>query len=103
MMTTATATAMAAEGAAAGADGATEVCYQDRRYVIPTEDVIVLPINNTSAENLATWFARELRQRLARRFPDVALRRLAVGVEETPGQRGIFHLDCTNDRESSSS
>ena len=71
-------------------DGVTEVRYQDAYYAAPTEDVIVLPINNTSSENLATWFARELRGRLAERFPGVAVERLRVAVEETSGQRGVY-------------
>ncbi len=75
--------------------GQTEIRYQDRLYSVPSEDVIVLPINNTSAENLAAWLGRELRDRIAAEFPAVQLERLAVGVEETPGQRGVYELDCT--------
>jgi 6-pyruvoyltetrahydropterin/6-carboxytetrahydropterin synthase len=67
-----------------------EVRYQDRVYRAPVEDVIVLPINNTSAENFATWIGRELVKRLAERFADVYVRSLTVKVEETPGQRGIY-------------
>ena len=52
-------------------DGLVEVRYLDRYYAAPASDVIVLPINNTSSENLATWFGRELLKRLAVRFPDV--------------------------------
>lgn len=73
-------------------DGRLEIRYQERRYNIPAEDVIVLPINNTSAENLAGWLGRELARRIGREFPDVRLSELVVGVEETPGQRGIFKL-----------
>jgi 6-pyruvoyltetrahydropterin/6-carboxytetrahydropterin synthase len=46
------------------ADGITEVRYLDRYYAAPREDVIVLPINNTSSENLAAWLARELQRLL---------------------------------------
>lgn len=73
-------------------DGSTEVRYRERRYLAPSEDVLVLPINNTSAENLATWLGRELLRRLEERFPGVSIQRLSMGVEETPGQRGIWHL-----------
>ncbi|MEM9175554.1 MAG: 6-carboxytetrahydropterin synthase [Myxococcota bacterium] len=41
-------------------DGHTEVVYRNCRYLVPTEETIVLPINNTSAENLSTWLGREL-------------------------------------------
>lgn len=64
--------------------------YVDRYYAAPKEDVIVLPINNTSSENLATWFGRELARRLAQRFPDVEVARLRVAVEETSGQKGVY-------------
>lgn len=71
-------------------EGRTEVRYKGAYYAAPDEDVIVLPINNTSSENLATWIGRELRRRLGERFPDVALLRVLVAVEETPGQRGVY-------------
>jgi 6-pyruvoyltetrahydropterin/6-carboxytetrahydropterin synthase len=69
--------------------GQTRVRYRERTYTAPSEDVIVMPINNTSAENFATWIGRELRKRLTKRFPDVFVRLLEVRVEETPGQRGV--------------
>ena len=72
------------------ADGVIEVRYRERYYAAPREDVIVLPINNTSAENLATWVGRELRARLRARFPDADLRAMRVAVEETAGQRGVW-------------
>lgn len=70
--------------------GCIEVRYRERRYLVPGEDLIVLPINNTSAENFATWFARELSRRLSERFVDLVVRRLRVAVEETDGQRGVY-------------
>jgi 6-pyruvoyltetrahydropterin/6-carboxytetrahydropterin synthase len=73
-------------------DGVVEVRYRERYYAAPREDVIVLPINNTSAENFATWLGRQLLERLRERFPDVWVRRLDLGVEETPGQRGVYHF-----------
>jgi 6-pyruvoyltetrahydropterin/6-carboxytetrahydropterin synthase len=76
--------------ASARADGVVEVRYRERYYAAPREDVIVLPINNTSAENLATWVGRELRARLRARFPDADLRAMRVAVEETAGQRGVW-------------
>jgi 6-pyruvoyltetrahydropterin/6-carboxytetrahydropterin synthase len=75
-------------------DGTTEVRYRDRVYSAPTEDVLVLPINNTSSENLAAWFGRELAAELERRFPEVPVTRLRVGVEETTGQQGVWSRGC---------
>jgi len=71
-------------------DGSIEIRYRERRYVAPVEDVLVLPINNTSAENLSAYVGRQLLARLEQRFDDVEVRRLRVTVEETPGQRGVF-------------
>ncbi len=76
------------------ADGQVEVRYQERRYVVPADDAIVLPINNTSAENLAAWFGRELRRRIAARFPAASLHAMSVGVEETAGQRGVYRYEA---------
>lgn len=70
-------------------DGATEVRYLGRRYLIPSDEVRVLPISNTSAENLASYLSAELRRRVTARFPGMTVQALEVGVEETPGQRGI--------------
>jgi 6-pyruvoyltetrahydropterin/6-carboxytetrahydropterin synthase len=74
-------------------DGTTEVRYRDRYYAAPSPDVLVLPINNTSSENLATWIGRELRMRLKQRFPDVDINRMRLAVEETSGQRGIYYFN----------
>src|SRR5260221_5323488 len=71
--------------------GSIEVRYRDRLYRAPREDVIVLPINNTSSENLATWFGRELLAKLRERFRDVDVRALRLAVEETAGQRGVYY------------
>jgi 6-pyruvoyltetrahydropterin/6-carboxytetrahydropterin synthase len=76
------------------ADGVTEVRYRGLYYAAPTDDVIVLPINNTSSENLAQWTARELRARLAQRFEDLDVRRLRVAVEETSGQSGVYTFEA---------
>lgn len=74
-------------------DGQMEIRYRERCYLVPAGEVIVLPISNTSAENLATWFGRELRQRMRTQWPKLDHLRLRVGVEETPGQRGCYQLD----------
>jgi 6-pyruvoyltetrahydropterin/6-carboxytetrahydropterin synthase len=72
-------------------DGITEVRFAERYYAAPDADVIVMPMNNVSAENLATWVGRELCRRLAVEFGDVEVRALRCAVEETSGQRGVYH------------
>jgi 6-pyruvoyltetrahydropterin/6-carboxytetrahydropterin synthase len=71
-------------------DGHTAVRYGRARYLAPSEEVLVLPINNSSVENLATWFGRELRDRLEKRFGRSQVRKLRVSISETPGQSGIY-------------
>ncbi|MDA0947715.1 MAG: 6-carboxytetrahydropterin synthase [Planctomycetota bacterium] len=71
-------------------DGHRLVVYRATRYLVPDEDLIVLPINNSSSENLATWFARRLKEELESRFVGVQIERLQVAVEETSGQRGVY-------------
>ncbi len=72
-------------------DGAYVVRHAARRYVIPRQDVVPLPLDNTTAERLAEWFAR----RLAEEFAAAGagnLESITVGVEEAPGQSGWFTL-----------
>ena len=71
-------------------DDVCEVRYLDRYYAAPTEDVLVLPMNNTSSENLASWIGREVLRLLTERFGEVQTRELRVAVEETSGQRGVY-------------
>lgn len=71
-------------------DGHTSVVYREERYLVPTPEIVVLPVNNTSVENLSTWFGRELERRLVERFGVSQVRRLRVAISETPGQRGVF-------------
>ena len=78
-------------------DGVVEVRYLDRYYAAPQADVLVLPINNTSAENLAGWLGRDLLRRLQTRFPEADLRGARVAVEETPGQRGVWDWNKSPD------
>lgn len=73
--------------------GLVEVRYRDRYYAAPPEDVLVLPIGNTSAENLAAHVGRQLLARIASAFPAVRISRLEIGVEETRGQRGVWRWD----------
>lgn len=74
-------------------EGSVVIRYADRRYVIPAEDVVVLPVSNTSSENLAAWIACAVAEALGDELPDVPLVSLEVSVEETAGQRGAVTLD----------
>lgn len=76
-------------------DKHTEVHYRDCHYLAPTEEVIVLPINNSSAENFASWFGRELYGRLTDRFGKVSVAKLRIAISETSGQHGVY--ECSDD------
>ena len=76
------------------ADGVIEIRYLDRYYAAPAEDVIIMPMNNVSAENLSTWLGRELRRRLVDSFPDLQIHHVTLAVEETSGQRGEYHYQA---------
>lgn len=71
-------------------DGHTELRYRDAHYLAPSDEVMVLPINNSSVENLASWFGRELRTRLEKRFGRSQVQRLRVAISETSGQSGVY-------------
>lgn len=71
-------------------DGHTEVTYRDCHYMAPTAEVIVMPLNNTSAENLAGWFGKQLVRRLRERFGAVSVQSLRFTVSETSGQHGVY-------------
>lgn len=73
------------------ADGVVEVRYRERYYAAPEEDVVILPLNNISTENLAAWLGRELRKLIEEAFPDVLVENLRLAVEETLGQRGVYY------------
>lgn len=61
------------------------VRYRDRHWLFPREDCVLLPIENTTAELLASYIAQRLREELLRhhQFTPQVLR---VEVEENVGQ-----------------
>src|SRR5258708_29753817 len=71
-----------------------EIRFGKKRYVFPREDVVALPIDNSTAERLAEYICEELREELATH--NIAnLHTIMVGVEEAPTQiayyRTTFH------------
>ena len=64
-----------------------KVRFLERGWVFPKSDVVALPIDNTTAERLAEWFGRRLRDELAARGA-TNVSSISVGVEEMPGQAG---------------
>ena len=68
-----------------------EITFEERRWVLPREDCVLLPIENTTAERLAWWIGGRLREELA---PPAWQRitSLAIDVEENFGQSGICQI-----------
>jgi len=64
-------------------------------FSIPRSDVLILPIENTSAERIAAYLAFEIRKKILDQYK-FEFKELEVEVEETPGQSAVFVLtkDC---------
>ncbi|MBK9035428.1 MAG: 6-carboxytetrahydropterin synthase [Myxococcales bacterium] len=67
-------------------DDELEVRVCGRRYVFPREDVLLLPIDNVSAEALAAYLADRLVAALGPSLPPGVVHAVEVSVHESPGQ-----------------
>lgn len=70
-----------------------KVRFLERGWVFPKGDVLPLPIDNTTAERLAEYFAARLYDALHERGA-TNLTSITVGVEEAPGQSGWCTTAC---------
>ncbi|MCO4754031.1 MAG: 6-carboxytetrahydropterin synthase [Bacteriovoracaceae bacterium] len=61
----------------------------ESEFLIPKQDVLILPISNTSAERLAIYLCEEISRITQERFK-FTFSALEVEVEETPGQSAIY-------------
>jgi 6-pyruvoyltetrahydropterin/6-carboxytetrahydropterin synthase len=68
-----------------------EARFEGRRWVFPREDCILLPVKNTTAEELAAWIAGEMKESVFDRVPH-QLTDLRVEVEENFGQWAIAEM-----------
>ncbi|MEI7554882.1 6-carboxytetrahydropterin synthase [Candidatus Chlorohelix sp.] len=69
-----------------------EALYQNRRYVFPVAEVVMLPVLNTTAEELARYLTGCIRKRILElnRPETKLLQAIEVGVEEQPGQAAYY-------------
>jgi 6-pyruvoyltetrahydropterin/6-carboxytetrahydropterin synthase len=67
------------------AGDALEVRFCGKTYLFPREEVLLLPVPNTTAECLASWFGARLVQELAAGL-DALPETIEVEIEESPGQ-----------------
>lgn len=76
-----------------------EVRYGSRRWLLPMEDCVILPIFNATAEQLAEYVADQLAQSdLLSRSPWT---QLLVQIEEAPGMKGACTLRACENSENS--
>ncbi len=65
--------------------------FENRRWVFPREDCVLLPIENTTAERIAHWMGERLRPVILEQRPQgIAL--LRIEVEENFGQSATCEL-----------
>ena len=75
-------------------DGVVEINYRERYYAAPSTDIIILPVNNTSAENLAAYIGRLLLKKLQHNFSEMEVHSMRLAVEETEGQLGVWYYNA---------
>lgn len=64
-----------------------------KRYVLPREDVLLLPIDNIAVEPLAAHIADLLLARLGDALPRGVVTALEITVHESPGQGASCHVE----------
>ena len=69
-----------------------EAVFEDRRWVFPREDCVLLPVANTTAELLARHIGHDLLARLQRLCGNVPSR-IRIEVDECFGQLGICEIE----------
>jgi 6-pyruvoyltetrahydropterin/6-carboxytetrahydropterin synthase len=62
-------------------------------YVFPKQDVVALPLDNSSAERLSQWMGAKLWQALEERGVN-NLRAITLEIYEGPGQRASHRTEC---------
>ncbi len=68
------------------------VAFRSKRWVFPREDCKLLPITNTTAEQIAWWVASELRTAMKPKVGN-RLETLEIAIDENHGQWGICKID----------
>lgn len=77
-------------------DGEVVARFENRRWVFPQEDCVVLPVINTTAEEIARVIAERVIERTMAAF-GTGLTMIEVGVDENHGQWGVCRLPWPRD------
>jgi 6-pyruvoyltetrahydropterin/6-carboxytetrahydropterin synthase len=72
-------------------DKETTATFRDRRWVFPNEDCVILPVINTTAEEIARVIAERVMEQTRGKFSE-ALTWIEVAVDENHGQWGVCRL-----------
>ena len=70
--------------------------FESKRWVFPKDDAVLLPVVNTTAEQLARYLIDRLIAKLKERGLECP-QRIRLGVDENEGQWGICEVDCGSD------
>jgi 6-pyruvoyl-tetrahydropterin synthase len=71
------------------------VVYGNDRFAFPLNDVVLLPITHSSAEELARYLWGELRDALASRHVLTGITAIEIEVAEAPGQAASYREEIT--------
>ncbi len=69
----------------------TTAVFRERRWVFPNEDCVILPVVNTTAEEIARVIAERVRESTLAKFGP-AIDWIEVAVDENNGQWGVCRL-----------
>ncbi len=72
-------------------DRETTATFRDRRWVFPNEDCVILPVVNTTAEEIARVIAERVMEQTRDQFGS-AIDWIEVAVDENHGQWGVCRL-----------
>jgi 6-pyruvoyltetrahydropterin/6-carboxytetrahydropterin synthase len=67
------------------------VRFRNKRWVFPAEDCCLLPIGNTTAEEIASWIASAVREKMKPKVGE-RLNYLEIGIDENHGQWGFCRM-----------
>ncbi|TWT51084.1 6-pyruvoyl tetrahydropterin synthase [Rubripirellula amarantea] len=69
----------------------TTATFRDRRWIFPNEDCVILPVINTTAEEMARVIAERVIERTKDKFGN-AITWIEIAVDENQGQWGVCRM-----------